>query len=177
MPRSGTFLEAAITYYSNLGFDALASMRTTQEELRTGQFEVSKAMSRAASFWLDASEGWWSALLVTAGQPLPTVFLRIGPRDTTATQEANVLVPRDPECAGLLQIGGSGRIDKERLVLTVSAKRDRLGVKLKGLSDDYRPQPGLYQGLVHIGDKALAVVIVEVESDPPTVAESQQRKR
>jgi hypothetical protein len=169
MSRSGTFLEAAVSYYSNLAFGALASMRSTQEDLRTGQFTLSKSLGGAVSFWLDASEGWWSALLVTASEPLPTVFLRVGPHGATDTQEVRVLVSGPPEFTGLSQIGGTERIDDKLINVAATQKGDGIEVKLKGISPDVRPPQGLYHGLVHIGSRPLAVVMVLIDPPAPDI--------
>ena len=107
MPRSGVFLESAISFYSKLAFNAVGEMRSMQEELRTGNFQVDKAIGRTLSLWLDASEGWFNALLVTAGAPLPTVFLRVGRSTRTGSEFVRVLVPDEPahDFTGLFQIG------------------------------------------------------------------------
>ena len=170
MARSGAFLEAAVSYYSGIAFSAMESMRKTQEDLRTNNFDLSRTIGRAVSFWLDASEGWWSALLVTAGQPLPTAFLRIGPLGSTATQVVPVTVSQVLEFTGLRQIGGTQQIDAVEVRPT--QKGDGIEVKIKGISPASRPPAGLYQGLVHEGIKPLAIVLVLV--DP---AEASRRDR
>src|SRR5436190_18137090 len=105
MPRSGVFLEAAISFYSKLAFQAAGDMRSMQEELRTGNFQIDKAIGRTLSLWLDAGEGWLSALLVTASEPLPTAFLRIGSSSRTEAQFVRALVPDEPalDFTGLFQ--------------------------------------------------------------------------
>jgi hypothetical protein len=177
MPRSGTFLEAMTSYYSNLAFGALRAMRTTQEDIRTGNFSVSKAVGSAASIWLDASEGWWNAVLVTASEPLPTVFLRVGPLGGTDTQEVRVLVPEDPEFTGLVRIGDGRTIPNSLVSIRPLKDRDGLEVKLTGLSelrDKGALPPGVYQGLVHMGQKPLAIIMVRV--DPKMVTTTPKAK-
>src|SRR5215470_11533988 len=93
MLRSGHLFDALTSYYSNLAFDYLAAMRETSEDLRTGQFDCSKAIGRACAFWMDAAEGWWSALLVNANAPLPTLFMRLSEGDQSLTKGVSVLVP------------------------------------------------------------------------------------
>jgi hypothetical protein len=165
MPRTGTFLEAVTSYYSNLAFGALEAMRTTQEDLRTNTFQLSKTLGNVVSLYLDATEGWWNALLVTASAPLPTGFLRIGPLGGTDTCEIRVLVPQEPEFTGLVRIGGGELI--EGITINRLKNGDGLEVKLKGLDRERaagRLKPGLYQGLVHIGDKPLAVLMLRVDA-------------
>lgn len=167
MPRSGTFLEALTSYYSTLAFGTLAAMRSAQEDLRTGNFQLTKTVGDAISLYLDASEGWWSALLVTASVPLPTVFMRItANEDTTAAQDVAVLVPgtKQPECTDLGRIGGTDTIDASYVAVQASRDRCTITVKLKGLRKQGKPlAAGLYQALVHIDEKPLAAVFVRVD--------------
>lgn len=172
MPRTGTFLEANVSYYSNLAFNSLAAMRTTQEELRTGQFDTSKVIGRGVNLWLDALEGWWSALLVTASEPLPTVLLRLDPHSTTDSKEVRVLVPQDPEFTGLQSLNGGPQAS---VVVKVKSSKDGLEVKLIGLIDNKRPAAGLYMGLVYLGTKPLAIVMLLV--DEPARRQPHSRKR
>ena len=165
MPRSGVFLEAAISFYSNLAFNAVSDMRLMQEDLRTGNFQIDKAVGRALSLWLDAGEGWLSTLLATASEPLPTAFLRIGHGSRTDTRFVRVVVPETPALnfTGLYQSGGSGRIPAANVIIKRSSRNDGIEIKLKGLKGSEKA--GLYQGLVHIGDKPLVLVMVHVEDD------------
>lgn len=176
MPRSGVFLEAAISFYSRLAFNAVADMRLMQEDLRTGNFEIDKAVGRAFSLWLEASEGWVSALLVTASEPLPTAFLRIGPSSRTGAHFVRALVPDEPalDFTGLFQIGGTDQIPVGNLTIKRSSRGDGVEIKLKGLKDD-RPSAGLYQGLLHIGDKPVVLVIAQVEGASPPEHRSNSR--
>jgi hypothetical protein len=168
MPRTGTLLEAAISYYSNLAQQSMAVMRETQEELRTGQFEVSRAVARGASLWLDSIEGLWSALLVTASPPTPVVFFHIDGNKTADRGEARMNVPEDPEFTGLVPVQGSGRPPE----ISVIRKSDGTGLEfiLAGI-DSPQLDPGLYLGLVHLGNLPLVTVMVKV--DDPHAAQSQ----
>jgi len=167
MARSGVLLEAVTSYYGNLVTNSLALMRSTQEDLRTGQFGVSKTVGSVLSFWLDASEGWWSALLVTASAPLPTAFLRLGAAETTDSSTVRVLVPGDeqPEWTDLGLVGGVGTIGRDHLVVEATKDRDGVQVRLRGLDPATRAKlrSGLYEGLVHKGAKPLAIVMVRVD--------------
>lgn len=167
MARSGVLLEAITSYYGNLVTNGLALMRSTQEDLRTGQFGVSKTVGGALSYWLDACEGWWSALLVTASAPLPTAFMRLGAEETTDSQTVRVLVPGDeqPEWTDLGLVGGEGTIPRDNLVVESVKDRDGVQVKLKGFKPGARAklQSGLYEGLVHKGAKPLAIIMVRVD--------------
>ena len=164
MPRAGTFLEATISFFNTVALNAVGNMRSTQEDLRSGNFKLEKAIGGALSIWLDASEGLLSALLVTVNGPVPTIFLRLQPSTSTVTQSAKLRVPGDGalDFSGLAQIGGIGRIDGSLVMITRSSSGDGIEVKLKGLNGG-RPGPGFYQGLVYIGDLPLAIVMVQVD--------------
>jgi hypothetical protein len=172
MPRSGAFLEAVISFYSNLAFDALRTMHATQEDIRTGRFSGEKMLANVLNLSLEATEGWFSALLVSGSQPLPAAFLRIPPKANTGAAEVNVLVDGNPQLEGLQRVGGGGTIDKGRVDLQITKDQIslnpsrtglRLEVKIKGLEKN-RPDPGLYFGIAHIKDTPLALVIAQLES-------------
>jgi hypothetical protein len=164
MPRSDAFLEAVINFYSNLGMRTVEQMRSTQEELRTGTFKLEKTLGNAILTWSEAAEGWFSALLGTASLPLPTIFLRVGPKSSTVGREIHVRVPgrEPPEHTDLVQIGGGKKIDNQLIGLEAPGTRDRLLVKLKGLTGKSL-DPGLYTMVVFIRDEPLAIVIVHVD--------------
>src|SRR5262249_27616869 len=170
MLRSGHLFDALTSYYSNLAFDYLAAMRETSEDLRTGRFDCSKAMGRACAFWMDAAEGWWSALLMNASAPLPTLFLRLSEDEQSVTKRVSVLVPgkAEPQISDLTPIGGGAPIRAEDHI-RVEANKNRDGVDLT-LDNvvDLRQRgaglrEGLYQGLIYIDERPLAVVLLQVE--------------
>ena len=170
MARTGTLLEAVTSYYSTLAFNSLATMRRMQEDLRTNNFTVGKAVGAAVQLCLDASDGWWNALLVTASPPVPTVLLRTGPEGGCDAQTVDVSVPgnRDPECTELGRIGGTERIGLDYIVIETATQRNAINIKLrklKELSQKLRKPlaPGLYQGLVHIDERPLAIVLLRVD--------------
>jgi hypothetical protein len=161
MPRTGAILEATVSYYSTLAFDALKAMRDTQEELRTGQFKTDAFVARGLNFWLNSCEGLWSALLVTANGPLPNMFLRVTKSSTTGSAELRANVPKDPSFTGLQAVSGNASIPSSQYSVQKTSKGDGLEVKLVGLKP--RPAPGLYVGLAHIEDTAVATVMVLIE--------------
>jgi hypothetical protein len=163
MPRSGAFLEGAVSYYSNLAFKSLTAMRATQEELRTGRFETNAVMARGLNLWLESIEGWWSALLVSASGPLPNVFLRLARGSSTLTQVIHVSVPSDPQFTGLKPIGGGEPLDEKFVCVKRLSTSDGLEVRLKGVGGSNRPTAGLYLGLAHIADTPIATVTMLVE--------------
>jgi hypothetical protein len=160
MPRTGTFLESAISFYSTLAQQSLGAMRDTQEELRTDQFNLSKTVARGASLWLDALEGWWSALLVTASPPVPTVFFHIGANISTDDRRIAAHVPRLPQFTGFYGVQGGGT--PPGILIESESQGNGLKFKLKDLSKN-PPTPGLYIGLVHLEGTPLATVMVQVD--------------
>jgi hypothetical protein len=99
------FLETSINFYSNLAINAVLDLRSTQEDLSTGNSKLDETVGTALSFWLNATEGGLSALVAATGT-LPTVFLRMGPGDSAPAQDGRVLLPVDAglEFSGLTQI-------------------------------------------------------------------------
>ena len=166
MATTGTLLEAMISYYGNLSRQALGAMYQTREELRTGAFDWNKALGRTVSVWMDAADGWWSAFLVSANAPLPTIFLDVSADDSTAVRSVNVAVPAgaDPDVSVIGQIGGTHSIPKHSVEVTVTTMRDAIEVKLKNLKAMRGKVPaGLYGGLIHMKEKPLAFVMIRLE--------------
>ena len=168
MATTGTLLEAMVNYYGNLSRQALNAMYQTREDLRTGAFDWNKALGRTVSVWVDAAEGWWSAFLVSANAPLPTIFLDVAADDTTAVRSVNVAVPNgvDPGVSVVGEIGGARRFPPEAVEVTATTMRDAVEVKLKnlaGLRAAGTVGQGLYAGVIHVKDKPLAFLIVRME--------------
>src|SRR5215475_8002808 len=77
MATTGELFEAVVSYYSNLAYRSLGIMRSTQQEIRTEQFDFGRLAARTMSFWFDAVGGWWSALQLNTAPTLPTVFVSV----------------------------------------------------------------------------------------------------
>ena len=183
MARSGVLLEALTSYYSNLGFNATAAMRATQEDLRTDSFSLSKTTGRALSLWMDAAEGWWSALLVSASAPVPTLFLHIV-GDQTRTEPACVLVPRGGQLqlTALERLGGGDPIPKDYISVQPTSDRNSVELRLTNLEElrklhRGRIPSGLYQGLVHVGQAPIAIIMVHVDDPAPAKSGSAKVNR
>jgi len=168
MPRSGALLEATIGFYGQLAKQAAEQLRTTQEELRTETFSIDKTIARGLSLWLDAVDGVFSAVLIAANGPVPTLFVRVSPDATTVTQEINVTIPDTApfSVTPLTEMGGSGSVSSRTFSALPTSKKNAIEVKLVDLKNN-RPRPGLYQALAYAGDKALAIILVQVEAAPP----------
>jgi hypothetical protein len=163
MPRSGLFLEATISLMNSLGQTALANMRVTQEELRTDTFSLSRAVGRAASFWLEAAEALPTAFVASANGPMPTLFVVVHDDDTSVTRTVTVIPPenRELEFTGLNQVGGTDSFDPGTVRVEPTGPNTAINLILENLGA-HRPRPGLYQGIVHVGDAVLALIMVNV---------------
>jgi len=144
MPRSGLFLEATLSFLNSVGQNALASMRATQEELRTDTFSLSKSVGRVASFWLEAMETFPTALVASLNGPLPTLFVVVQPGDTTVTRQVQAVPPeqRELEFTGLNQVGGTAAFDSRTVRVEPTGTNTAINLILKNLTV-YPPQPGL----------------------------------
>ena len=169
MATTGTLFEAMVSYYGNLSRQALSALYQTREDLRAGNFEWNKALGRTISFWMDATDGWWNAFLVSASAPLPTIFLDVHADDSTAVRSVNVAVPGggDVDVSVIGQIGGTKHIPKKFLDIEPTAKRDAIEVKLKNIKalrrgPDKVPD-GLYGGIIHIKERPLAFLMIRLE--------------
>jgi hypothetical protein len=168
MATTGTLLEAMVSYYGNLSRQALGAMYQTREELRTDSFNWNKALGRTISVWMDAAEGWWSAFLVTANAPLPTIFLDIGADDTTAVRSVNVAVPEgvDPTVSVVGELGGTRKFPRESVQITATTGRDAIEVNVKNLAQlrtNNTVGTGLYGGIIHVKEKPLAFLIIRMD--------------
>src|SRR5262249_41678123 len=132
-------------------------MSKTQQDIRTGDFDSNKLLGSAINIWLDATEGWLSAVLVTASAPLPTVYLHVGKDTSTVCASVPVLVKAKLERTDLFQVGGEGRIDAAKLTVEQTTKGDGIVVRIPGWAEiESQIPPGLYQGIIYTGEKALA---------------------
>jgi hypothetical protein len=167
MATSGVLFQGLVNYYGALSKQTLALMFSTREDLRNGTFDWSKTMSRSVALWLDAAEGWWGALLATASAPLPTLFMSVGPDDSTSDETVQVSIGpgQVPEMSEIAQIGGTAHIAKDAITLDVTRLGDAVELKLrklKSLRASGTLPSGLYAGIVHLGQKPLAIVMIRI---------------
>lgn len=177
MPRSGAFLEALTSYYSTLAFDTLALMRNAQEDLRNDKFDYQKTTGRALTLWLEACEGWWSAMLVSATPPLPTLFIAC-PTDSQAhVRTIKMALPPGAalKVTDLARVGGGAPIPHEKCTATAAVRGDELVFSVVGIGDGFAE--GLYQGFVYVGERALARVALQLEPAPPPAPEPPRKRR
>jgi hypothetical protein len=93
------------------------------------------------------------------------VFFHVGDNTSTDSYELPALVPEDPEFTELVAVQGTGKAP----VVDVTRMSNGLGLKfkLKGI-DRKQLSPGLYVGVVHLGNQPLATVMVRVDEPKPT---------
>lgn len=177
MPRSGVFLEALTSYYSTLAFDTLALMRNAQEDLRNDTFDCQKTTGRTLSLWLEACEGWWSAMLVSATPPLPTLFMTCATDSQTHVRTIKIAVPPGAalKVTDLGRVGGGDPIPRTKCTATAALRGDEMVFSVMGIGDAFAE--GLYQGFVYVGERALAQVALQLEPAPPPAPEPPQDRR
>ncbi|MEO8605932.1 MAG: hypothetical protein ABI629_25405 [bacterium] len=165
---SGNYLEALVGYYGQLAYDSTRVMRDMREDLRVGKFRWKRWSGGAMSLWFDAAEGWYSAMLSGAAAPVPTVLLQITTADSGTQAELHIDVRFAAKLShsALLQLGGTGRIDENHLIIETSKMKDQIDIRLHNLKRT-GVAPGLYQGIIHAGQKPLAILLVQVEPEPP----------
>ncbi|HSP98435.1 MAG TPA: hypothetical protein VL049_14505 [Candidatus Dormibacteraeota bacterium] len=160
MARSEVLLESFISYYSTLGYDALALWRSTREDIRTEQLDCQRTASRMVSWWSDAYEGWWSALLATGSPPLPILFLggRADAEPLYGFTRVRVPGAHDPQLTDLARIGAA-----DRLKASVETTHFRDQIKVEVDKDSKQGAvPGTYQAIAHVDGQPLAHVVVDI---------------
>ena len=174
MARSGAFFEALTTYYSSLAYDALSLMRKTREEIRTDEFDCHRTASRTAGLWLDASDGWWSALLVSATPPVPTILIAFDASLSAHSHTTKILVPgRSQPRLTKPATAGNERALEANIRVEAQSRRDEVTIYFSGLED---PPEGTYTGYLYVDETLLAQVVVEVHPKPvPAGTKSKAR--
>lgn len=163
MPRSAAFFEALTSYYGSVATEAVALMRSTQEDLRSERFEWSRTSSKVLSLWLDACDGWWSAMLVSATPAHPTLFVSCPADSRTHARTIKMLVPPGValRVTDLARVGGGGAVAHENCAAAASSRGDEVTFTVTGLGGSTRA--GLYQGWIYVGERALAQVALQLE--------------
>lgn len=165
MATSGELFEAAVSYYSNLAYRSLAVMRSTQQEIRTEQFDLGRFAARTMSFWFDAVGGWWSALQLNTAPTLPTVFVSV-PAGLVDKRPVTVTLPggKIPDVTPLYALNGKVTL-KGTVEADPAAQRDQITLTVRPHED---AEPAIYQGYVLLEDKPLVLMVVRVtEKLPP----------
>jgi hypothetical protein len=166
MSRSGTILEAMISYYSGVAMDAVGLMRTTREDLRSETYDWKRTSSRVASLWFDACEGWWSAMQASGAERLPTLLLVYDTETEAHSGTLKLHVPgrSEPQLTELTTAGHRRALGAREIRAEVQGRRDEVTVYLSGIRD---PEPGTYEGFLFVDEQLLARVIAHVTPAPP----------
>ena len=164
MARSGAFFEALTSYYSSLAYDALALMRTTKEEIRTEKYDWQRTASRTASLWLEACDGWWSAALVSATPPVPTILMAFDSGLSAHSHTTKILVPGTGEPRLTTPVTAGNQRELDAVVRAeAQSRRDEVTIYLSGM----RHTPaGTYTGYLYVDELLLAQVVVQVNPKP-----------
>lgn len=165
MARSGAFFEALTSYYSALTYNALTLMKKTREELRTDEYDWQRTASRTASLWLDACDGWWSALLVSATPPVPTILIAFDAGTSAHSHTTKILVPgRSAPRLTHPVTAGNERALRATVRVEAQSLRDEVTIYFSGMRDTAE---GTYTGYLHVDEMLLAQVVVAVTPEPP----------
>jgi hypothetical protein len=186
MAELNTFpVSALISYFSRFSETTLERMRQIYDELQNRTYTPGKAMSDALSFWIDGTMGWWEAWQMSAVGPVPTLFVKMRPDDEVAdigeipvaVRNKGALETTDLVRLGTpagLQTGGSPSrlLEKEDLqVGWAQSGRPHLVVQVHRIQPPGaktaaakapKLTPGLYQSLVLVDQKLLAIVHIFV---------------
>lgn len=166
MSRSGTILEAMISYYSGVAMDAVGIMRTTREDLRSETYDWKRTSSRVASLWFDAWEGWWSAMQGSGAEPLPTLLLVYDTKTEAHSGTLKMHVPGrgQPQLTEFATAGRRRALGAAVVRAEAQARRDEVTVYLSGIRD---PEPGTFEAFLFVDEQLLARVIAHVTPAPP----------
>lgn len=174
MARGGAFFEALTSYYSSLTYDTLALMKKTKEEIRTDKYDWQRTASRTASLWLDACDGWWSALLVSATPPVPTILVAFDAGVSAHSHTTKMLVPgtgrphlTEPVTAG------NERALEATIRAEAQSRRDEVTIYFSGMRDT---SPGTYTGYLRVDEILLAQVVIDVTAEPPPAGTKSKRR-
>ena len=162
MATAGTYVEEMIQYWGNIGRVFTTRLQKASSDARKGEYGFNRLFSDGMALWAEGFDAWCSAWLGRGAEPPAIVFLRVPGKTEFKLRQTRVPIPGDgpPEYTELVRVGGAGApIPKEHVKVEVTELRDELTVKLIDLPK-LHPQPadGQYLGLVHIGERPIAVV-------------------
>ncbi len=172
MARSDLLLESMISYYSTLGMDAVALWRSTREDIRNESLDCKVIASRMTSWWSDAVEGWWSSLLANGTPVLPVLFLSCRADSSAHSNYLKIAVPgtSDPRITPIVRVG-TGEPLAAKADVEITHFRDQITVKLIDLK---RPAAGTYQAIVHLDERPLVQVIVDIQGGSPPPSDNSR---
>ena len=164
MARASSYFEDWFQGWSTLTQTFATRFQGASDKARDGTYGVDALLSDAIGTWADGFEAWYEMVFGRTA-PRPGVLLLRMSQGTEAKQGTiRVTVPDDgsPEHTELARVGGGRGIPRENVQVQVSgALRNQLDVHLVDLGR-VRPDAGQYMGVVHVGERLLAIVILVV---------------
>ncbi|SRR6266404_2177533 len=168
MATAGTYVEDWIQYWGNVGRVFTSRLQKASLDARKGKYGLNRLFSDGVAMWAEGFDAWYSASLGRGAEPPAIVFLRVPGKTEFKLRQIRVPIPGDaqPERTELVRVGGAGAsIPKDHVEVEVTDLRDELTVKLIDLDRLYPPPAeGQYLGLVHVGERPIAVIHALVTS-------------
>ena len=172
--RPDNYLTDMFAYYSELGEVAMRRWRKATREIGKRRYTPTKLISDVLASWIDGTRSVWEAWGATGG--LRHILFVIDQRtEADRKKVVPMYVPGsvEPELTELIATLDSSNLpcDKvlragEDVCVKTNGPRDCLTVALVGLSElpaKGKLASGVYEGLVHVEEKPLAVVHIVVE--------------
>ena len=160
-----------VGYWTFLAERSMQRWRCMAEEVEDRRYGSDKVISDILQFWGDATIGWCAALRGSGtGSTVPLVFFSLHPQQQADGKEIDFFAPScpqgDPEVAYLVPIhgGSASEINESKVRLCVVPRRHALVIHLEGLWKQGQPDltPGVYKGLIHIGEEPVAHLVIRV---------------
>lgn len=154
------------------------------EEVAAREYDTSKMLCDVIEMWQDATMGAWAAAL-SYDDRLPMIFFHLKRSSTCSeTHELPVLectLPDDdPEVAYLEAVheGDEREIHPGVCKVCLDPDRDLLVTKLAGLKPTKGDLlvAGTYRGLIHVGEVAVADLVVRISDQPNQTARTRAYK-
>lgn len=158
-------------YWSYLSERSMGRWKRMSEEVDARQYGTDKMLCDVLQFWSEASNGWCAVMRSGSGE-LPRFFFLLGPNTESACREIDFFAPAcpqaDPEVAYLRPISGGDpkQVNEDTCCVYLSEPRHALVVHLDGLQKNGALKPGVYEGMIHIGDEPVASLVIKVAAKP-----------
>jgi hypothetical protein len=175
-------LGAWVRYSGRLGTRTMDRVQEAFEDLESERYTPARFFSDSAHFWADMTTAWWTAVRQSAAGPAPVVFLKLYDDDQSVQKEG---VAVEIDGAGQLEFTAPFRVgapvaaakgtrepgENDLRVAPDPGKPGCICVSLHRVSaeDVAKPSkfaPGLYQSVVHLDDKLVAMIQILVVPRP-----------
>jgi hypothetical protein len=155
-------------YWTFLSDRSMECWNRMADEVDNRTYGSDKLVNDVLQFWSDATTGWCAALS-GRGADLPRIFFLLAPDDEAVSKDLPVFPPSlphgDPDVAYLVPVvdGDKDQINADKCTVCLYKQPPVLRVHLR-LRGNCDPEltPGVYQGLIHIGDEPVAILVVRV---------------